>query len=58
MPGVLASGPVTAGSAREAKGGALLVNVSRGIAGAAAGSDDPETALKHSVADWADVLRC
>ncbi len=55
---VLTSGPVTAGIARDRKGGALLVNVSRGVAGAAALSDDPEVALRQSVAHWADVLRC
>ncbi len=55
---VLANGPVTAGSARDARGGGLLVNVSRGIASSAAGSNDPETALRQSVAHWAGVLRC
>jgi len=55
---VLASGPATGGAAAGRRGGGLLVNVSRGIAGAAAGSEDPAAALSEAVAHWADVLRC
>jgi orotidine-5'-phosphate decarboxylase len=56
-------GPASGGPAGAARGGALLVNVSRGIASAAAssrsGSDqDIERALSGAVTSWADMLQC
>jgi orotidine-5'-phosphate decarboxylase len=56
-------GPATAGPAGAARGGALLVNVSRGIASAAVGlrsgsDEDIERALSVAVASWADILQC
>jgi orotidine-5'-phosphate decarboxylase len=55
---VLASGPVTSGTAANVRGGALLVNVSRGIAAAALGPGDPGDALAAAADHWATVLRC
>jgi orotidine-5'-phosphate decarboxylase len=55
---VLAAGPVTAGAGTSIRGGALLVNVSRGIASAALGQGDPATALASAAEHWAGVLRC
>ena len=55
---VLASGPATSGSAGSVRGGALLVNVSRGIAAAARGATDPGDALAAAVDHWASLLRC
>ena len=55
---VLAAGPATAGSAAEIRGGALLVNVSRGIAAAALESADPEAALAAAADRWATTLQC
>jgi orotidine-5'-phosphate decarboxylase len=55
---VLKSGPATSGSAASVRGGALLVNVSRGIAAAALGSGDPKDALAAAADHWAAVLRC
>ncbi len=55
---VLNSGPATAGQAGGLPGGGLLVNVSRGIAGSALGSDRPEEAVAASAAHWADRLQC
>jgi orotidine-5'-phosphate decarboxylase len=55
---VLAAGPVTGGAGASTRGGALLVNVSRGIASAALGHGDPATALAGAAEHWADVLRC
>ena len=52
---VLADGPVTAGPSRA--GGGLLVNVSRGIAGAAGkGPGDPFERIAAAAADWAARL--
>ena len=55
---VLAAGPATSGSAGNVRGGALLVNVSRGIAAAALGPGDPADALAAAADHWASVLRC
>jgi orotidine-5'-phosphate decarboxylase len=55
---VLAHGPVTSGSAAETRGGALLVNVSRGIAAAALGPADPAAALAAAADRWASTLQC
>jgi orotidine-5'-phosphate decarboxylase len=48
----LATGPVRTAAAVAVPGGALLVNVSRGIAGAALGAADPGEALAAAAADW------
>jgi orotidine-5'-phosphate decarboxylase len=50
-------GPVSAGPAAELPGGGLLVNVSRAIAEAAAGSKDPGDSLEGAGRDWAERLR-
>jgi orotidine-5'-phosphate decarboxylase len=61
---VLADGPATAPPAGEGRGGGLLVNVSRGIAGAALAAPDgrspadPGAAIAAAAADWASRLRC
>lgn len=55
---VLADGPATRPPASDGRGGGLVINVSRGIAGAAAGTADPEAALEQAAADWAGRLRC
>jgi orotidine-5'-phosphate decarboxylase len=55
---VLAAGPVTGGAGASTRGGALLVNVSRGIASAAVGQADPAAALAGAAEHWAGVLRC
>jgi orotidine-5'-phosphate decarboxylase len=52
LPTTLTAGPVRAGAAVAVPGGALLVNVSRGIAGAALGAADPGEALAAAAADW------
>ena len=52
LPATLASGPAAAGDAGARTGGALLVNVSRGIAGAALGAADAGEALAAAAADW------
>lgn len=49
-------GPATAGAATAVQGGAILANVSRGIAAAALGTADPESALAAAAARWADLL--
>jgi orotidine-5'-phosphate decarboxylase len=54
---VLAAGPVTQGPA-AGRGGALLVNVSRGIASAALDQADPARAIAAAAEHWAGVLRC
>lgn len=53
----IADGPVLSGPAAGHPGGGLLVNVSRGIAGAALGAPDPEAALAGAAAGWAATLR-
>lgn len=53
---VRASGPATAAPGGGRPGGGLLVNVSRGIAGAAAGATDPGEAVAAAARDWAARL--
>jgi orotidine 5'-phosphate decarboxylase subfamily 2 len=55
---VLADGPATAGAAGVEPGGSVLVNVSRGIAGAAVGAhgDDLGERVAVAAADWAARL--
>jgi len=49
-------GAASEGQAGTVPGGALLVNVSRGIAAAALGADDPAAALAGAARDWAGKL--
>ena len=59
-------GPARAGPALRVRGGALLVNVSRGISSSAAGSSkaadtgsmDLERAMRDAVGHWAQLLQC
>lgn len=58
---VLANGPATGGLAARQPGGGLVVNVSRGIAGAAlegsgGGGRDPAERIAAAAADWARRL--
>ena len=55
---VLADGPTTSPAGRERAGGGLLVNVSRGIAGAAtdAGHDDLDERIATAARTWAARL--
>jgi orotidine-5'-phosphate decarboxylase len=55
---VLAAGPATAAPAGGRPGGGLLVNVSRGIAGAAVepGPGDPFERVATAAAAWAERL--
>ncbi len=53
---VRAHGPAVTGSAGAAAGGALLVNVSRGIAAAALGRDDAEAAVATAAQEWSRRL--
>jgi len=55
---VMRLGPAKQGQSASVRGGGLLVNVSRGIAGAALGSADPEAAVVAAAAHWADTLQC
>jgi orotidine-5'-phosphate decarboxylase len=57
LEGALAHGTATAAPGGHVAGGALLVNVSRGIASAAIGAVDPRTAVATAAADWATRLR-
>ena len=52
----LSSGRATAGAAGSVAGGGLVVNVSRGIAGAARGAGDPAAAVAAAAAEWAGRL--
>jgi orotidine-5'-phosphate decarboxylase len=54
---VRANGGVRGGPASTLAGRGLLVNVSRGIASAALGVDDPEAAIRRSAEHWAVQLR-
>jgi orotidine-5'-phosphate decarboxylase len=57
---VLEHGGAVAAPAGGRPGGGLLVNVSRGIASAAAGAGDPESAVAEAARNWAErfpVLR-
>ena len=56
LPAVLDHGPAIAGKAGAAAGGALLVNVSRGIAAAALGRDDAEAAVASAAQEWSRRL--
>jgi orotidine-5'-phosphate decarboxylase len=61
LEAVLAAGPATRAPAGERPGGGLLVNVSRGIAGAATAtrntrSDDPIERIREAARDWAGRL--
>lgn len=56
LPAVLERGPAIAGRAGAAAGGALLVNVSRGIAAAALGRDDAEAAVATAAQEWSERL--
>jgi orotidine-5'-phosphate decarboxylase len=58
VPVTMRDGPAVAGPLGAFPGGGLLVNVSRGIAGAAATSDDPEAAMAAAARDWSKRLRC
>jgi len=49
-------GPASDGDAGTVPGGALLVNVSRGIASAALDADDPAEAMAGAARDWAGRL--
>jgi orotidine-5'-phosphate decarboxylase len=55
--GALAHGPATGEPGGVVPGGALLVNVSRGISGAASGGRDPGEAVAEAARDWAARLR-
>ncbi|MEP7361129.1 MAG: orotidine-5'-phosphate decarboxylase [Chloroflexota bacterium] len=55
---VLAAGPATSGKGATARGGALLVNVSRGIASAAFDAADPQAGLAAAAEHWAATLQC
>jgi orotidine-5'-phosphate decarboxylase len=57
---VMQHGPVVEGSAAESRGGALLVNVSRAIAGAASTAQhgDAGEAISSAAQDWSRRLRC
>ena len=52
LAATLAQGPARAGAAGSSPGGGLLVNVSRAIAGAGLGADDPGEALAAAAASW------
>ena len=52
----LRHGPAATGPAAAAPGGALLVNVSRGISGAATKAPDPGTAIEVAARTWAETL--
>lgn len=53
----VADGPASAGVAGGLPGGGLLVNVSRGIAGAAVGAADAGAAVAEAAGRWAATLR-
>jgi orotidine-5'-phosphate decarboxylase len=57
---VLTFGPATASPSGGRRGGGLLINVSRGIAGAALGDGpgDPAEAIARAAADWSARLEC
>jgi orotidine-5'-phosphate decarboxylase len=55
---VMAHGPARGQPADRARGGGLLVNVSRGISAAAAGAIDPGAALNAAARQWAAILQC
>ncbi len=55
---VMRFGPAAAAAAGAIRGGALLVNVSRGIAAAAAADTHPEAAVAAAASHWAHSLQC
>jgi orotidine-5'-phosphate decarboxylase len=57
IDGALDHGVATAQPGGDVAGGALLVNVSRGISGAATGASDPGTAIAAAARTWAERLR-
>ncbi len=56
LDATLSSGPATAGAAGGRPGGGLLVNISRGVAGAAKAAADPAAAVATAAAGWAARL--
>lgn len=54
----LRHGPATQLPGSRARGGGLLVSVSRGIASAALGAGDPGSAVAASARSWSARLRC
>jgi orotidine-5'-phosphate decarboxylase len=56
VEGALAQGPARDGAAGAAAGGALLVNVSRGITSAASGLADPLESLVAAAREWSARL--
>jgi orotidine-5'-phosphate decarboxylase len=56
IDGALSHGPATDGPGGDVPGGSLLVNVSRGISGAAAGASDPGEAIARAAREWAARL--
>jgi orotidine-5'-phosphate decarboxylase len=57
VAGALEHGPARAAPGGDVAGGALLVNVSRGISGAAASASDPGEAIARAAREWAARLR-
>jgi orotidine-5'-phosphate decarboxylase len=55
---VLAAGAASAPPGGNVRGGALLVNVSRGISQSAMRADDPGEAIGVAARDWARRLQC
>lgn len=53
----LEHGPASAGDAGATPGGGLLVNISRGIAGAASGGGDPGLRIAEAARAWSARLR-
>ncbi|MEP7158206.1 MAG: orotidine-5'-phosphate decarboxylase [Chloroflexota bacterium] len=53
---VLRDGPASAAPGAAVRGGALLVNVSRGISSAALETDDPRAAIARAAEEWATRL--
>ncbi len=51
-------GPAATGAAAATRAGALLVNVSRGISGAAIEASDPAAAIETAARTWATRLGC
>ena len=58
LDAVLNQGPATAPPTAQTRGGGLVVNVSRGIASAAANGSDPGAQIAAAAEDWAHGLRC
>ncbi|MDQ3871619.1 MAG: orotidine-5'-phosphate decarboxylase [Chloroflexota bacterium] len=54
---VIEQGQASSGRAARLPGGALLVNVSRGIAAATVGRNDPEAAVAAAAAEWSRRLQ-